>query len=33
MPEQPVHPSVLVAEEGALRVNNAHEEAIFALGE
>jgi hypothetical protein len=33
MPEQPIHSSVRVAEKDFLRVDNAHEEAVFALME
>ncbi len=33
MPEQPVHHSVLVAEERSLRVYYAQEETVLALGE
>src|SRR5471032_783850 len=33
MPEQPIHPPVLVAQKGSLRVDKAHEEAILGLGE
>jgi hypothetical protein len=33
MPAQPIHRAVLVAKKGSLRVDNAQEEAVLALGE